>query len=82
MSASPSNAAPPSAPLLAERGVITNLFPSEDYGLLRTEDGRELSFQRQNVDGEFDRLNLGSEVRFTEQLTESGPEAIDVVLAT
>ncbi|HLF55301.1 MAG TPA: cold shock domain-containing protein [Thermoanaerobaculia bacterium] len=64
--------------LVASRGVVENLFPSEDYGLLRTEDGRELVFRRENVDGEFDRLNLGSEVSFREELTEDGPEAVDV----
>jgi cold shock CspA family protein len=68
-------------PLVASRGVVENLFPSEDYGLLRTEDGRELVFRRESVDGEFDRLNLGSEVSFREEPTEEGPEAVDVTLA-
>jgi hypothetical protein len=68
-------------PLVASRGVVENLFPAEDYGLLRTQDGRELVFRRESVDGEFDRLNLGSEVSFREELTEDGPEAVDVTHA-
>jgi cold shock CspA family protein len=69
---------PRAAPQVAERGVVTHLFPAEDYGLLRTEDGRELPFRRANVDGEFDRLNLGAAVRFSEELADRGPEAVDV----
>lgn len=65
-------------PLTTRRGLVENLFPAEDYGLLRAEDGRELVFRRASVDGEFDRLNLGSEVSFREELTEDGPEAVDV----
>lgn len=69
---------PATAPLVAERGVVTHLFPAEDYGLLRTDDGRELPFRRETTDGEFEHLNLGSLVRFHEELTELGPEAVDV----
>ena len=76
-------APPPLAPRLdsAVRGVVANLFPAEDYGLLRTEDGRELPFRRESVDGEFDRLNLGSTVLYTEELGEEGPEAVAVAPA-
>jgi len=63
---------------VAPRGVVTHLFPVEEYGLLRTDDGRELPFRRETADGEFDQLNLGSIVRFREELTERGPEAVDV----
>ncbi len=72
---------PPPVGPAAERGVVENLFPADDYGLLRTEDGRELPFYRDGVDGEFDRLNLGTAVLYREQATESGPEAVDVVQA-
>lgn len=65
-------------PLVAARGVVTHLFPVDEYGLLRTEDGRELPFRRETADGEFEHLNLGSVVIFREELTERGPEAVDV----
>ena len=67
-------AAPPT-----EQGVVTNLFPAEEFGLLRTADGRELVFRRETVEGEFEHLNLGTAVCFREELTERGPEAVDVV---
>lgn len=62
-----------------ERAIVANLFPAEDFGLLRTDDGRELAFHRGSVEGEFDRLNLGTAVRYREELTETGPEAVIVV---
>jgi len=61
-----------------EHAVVTHLFPAEDYGLLRTEDGRELPFHRGGVEGDFDRLNLGSVVTCREDRTEKGPEAVGV----
>lgn len=61
-----------------EQAVVTHLFPAEDYGLLRTEDGRELPFHRGGVEGDFDRLNLGAVVTCREDRTESGPEAVGV----
>lgn len=63
-----------------ERGVVTHLFPAEQYGLLRTEDGRELIFRRAAVPEEFEQLNLGTPVRLREELTETGPEAVDVTI--
>lgn len=66
---------------VVEHGVVTHLFPAEEYGLLRTADGRELPFRRDSAEGEFERLNLGSPVLFREELTERGPEAIGVARA-
>ncbi len=73
-------AAPSPSPV--EHGVVTHLFPADDYGLLLTDDGRELPFYRDREDGEFDQLNLGAAVRFREVQSEEGPEAVDVVRAT
>jgi hypothetical protein len=66
---------------IVERGVVTHLFPAEEYGLVRTADGRELPFRRESAEGEFERLNLGSPVLFREELTERGPEAVGVARA-
>lgn len=81
MSRHPAAVALPLDETLVVRGVITHLFPSRDFGLLRTEDGRELPFQRESVDGVFESLNLGTAVSFREALTDRGPEAIGVVPA-
>jgi hypothetical protein len=71
---------PEELPLAIERGVVTNLFPAEQYGLLRTTDGRELIFRLPTADGEADHLNLGTPVLFREELTDNGPEAVDVAV--
>ena len=54
---------------------------SADYGFIATSDGREIYFHRNSViDNVFDRLSVGSEVRFTEELGEKGPQASTVHL--
>ena len=54
---------------------------SADYGFIATSDGREIYFHRNSViDNVFDRLSVGSEVRFTEDLGEKGPQASTVHL--
>jgi len=55
------------------------LFPWEGYGFLETRDGREVYFHRNSVlDGAFDRLEVGSTVRFVEEPGEKGPQATTV----
>lgn len=60
---------------------VTRLFPDEGYGFLETLDGRELFFHRNSVlNGGFKRLDVGTEVRFVEELGEKGPQASTVKL--
>jgi cold shock CspA family protein/ribosome-associated translation inhibitor RaiA len=60
---------------------VIRLIPSEGYGFLETADGREVYFHRASVlDGGFDRLAVGTEVRFAEELGEKGPQASSVQL--
>lgn len=64
------------------RGVVTQLFPYEGYGFLRTDDGLEVYFHRHSVlDAAFDRLEIGSVVRFVEETGIKGPQASTVALA-
>ena len=64
------------------RGVVTQLFPYEGYGFLETEDGLEVYFHRHSVlDAAFDRLEIGSVVRFVEETGIKGPQASTVALA-
>jgi cold shock CspA family protein len=59
---------------------VTKLFP-EGYGFLETDDGREIYFHRNSVlDGAFDRLAVGTRVRFVEEPGEKGPQASTVSL--
>lgn len=64
------------------RGTVTQLFPFEGYGFLTTDDGREVYFHRHSVlDEAFERLEVGSVVRFVEEAGDKGPQASTVALA-
>ncbi len=60
---------------------IARLFPREGFGFLETADGREIYFHRNSlVGGNFDRLKPGVEVRYAEEMGESGPQASTVTV--
>lgn len=68
------HAAPP-------HGRIARIFYYEGYGFIETPDGSEVYFHRNSVTGtKFDRLEVGHEVRFTEEPGEKGPQASVVQL--
>lgn len=51
--------------------TVASLFPQEDHGFLATPDGRQIYFHRASVlNGHFDRLRIGSAVRFAEETGE------------
>jgi ribosomal subunit interface protein len=61
----------------APHGRVAELYP--DYGKIETADGRLVYFHRNSVvDADFDRLDIGAEVRFTEEPGELGPQASTV----
>jgi ribosomal subunit interface protein len=61
-------------------GRVARLFAAEGYGFLATDEGREVYFHRNSVlDGAFDRLEVGSMVRFAEEVGQEGPQATTVV---
>jgi len=60
-------------------GRITQLFPAEDYGLIESSDGREIYFHRNSVlNADFDKLEEGASVHFSEEMGEKGPQASTV----
>ena len=60
-------------------GRVSELVPMEDFGRLRTDDGREIYFHRNSVvNQDFDRLEIGDEVRFDETSGDLGPQASTV----
>jgi ribosomal subunit interface protein len=62
-------------------GHVISLHPEEDYGKIGTPDGRVIYFHRNSVlNMGFDKLEVGSEVRFTEEAGERGPQASSVTL--
>lgn len=62
-------------------GRVTRLTPEDGYGFIESADGREIYFHRNAVlSGGFDRMAVGSEVRFAEEEGEKGPQASTVHL--
>ena len=60
-------------------GRVTKLFPDEGFGFLEAADGRELYFNRNSVlDSGFNRLKIGTEVHFVDEMGEKGPQASTV----
>jgi len=62
-------------------GRVSLLVPDEDYGRIETPDGREIYFHRNSVlDNAYDKLEIGNEVRFSEEPGDEGPQASTVQL--
>jgi cold shock CspA family protein/ribosome-associated translation inhibitor RaiA len=60
-------------------GSIASLVPERDHGFIAASDGREIYFHRNSVaDGKFDDLEVGQEVRFSEEAGTKGPQATSV----
>lgn len=60
---------------------VSRLVPAEEHGFISTIAGREIYFHRNSVlNGAFDRLQVGSEVKFTEEPGEKGPQVRTVKL--
>jgi len=60
-------------------GRIAHLYPNMDYGLIETSDHREVYFHRNSlVNGDFDKLEVGSTVHFVEEMGDNGPQASSV----
>ncbi len=65
----------------APSGWICELSPAEDFGRIRTTEGREIYFHRNSlVGGQFDKLVTGTAVRFAEEQGDQGPQASTVHL--
>jgi cold shock CspA family protein len=61
------------------RALVVRLFPDESFGFLKTLDGREIYFHRHSVlHDDFERLAIGTEVRFEEHEGDKGPQASSV----
>jgi cold shock CspA family protein/ribosome-associated translation inhibitor RaiA len=57
-------------------GFVSLLLRKEAYGFIRSLDSREIYFHKNSLPaGEFDRLEIGTGVRWVEQQGEKGPQA-------
>lgn len=64
------------------RAFVVRKFDQEGYGFLKTPDGREIYFHRNAVLGrDYERLEVGTQVRFEEAMGEMGPQATTVQIA-
>jgi len=62
--------------LTESSGRVTKFLAGEDCGFIETADGREIYFHRNAVlGGAFDRLTIGSEVRFFEEVGVKGAQS-------
>jgi cold shock CspA family protein len=58
--------------------VVTKLFHEDGYGFLEADDGREIYFHSHSVLHGWDRLTLGTAVRYTFEMGDKGPQASSV----
>lgn len=65
------------------RGTVVRLFPEGGYGFLQDEDGTERYFHQNSVlpPTTFEELEVGTEVRFTPEMGDEGPQASSVAMA-
>ena len=62
-------------------GRVAKLYGYEGYGFIETAEGEEVYFHKNSVlHGAFDRLAIGTRVRFVEESGEKGPQASTVAL--
>ncbi len=60
-------------------GRVVRVFDDEGYGFIATPDGREVYFHENSVvEGGWEKIDVGAEVRFTEAEGEQGPHAVNV----
>lgn len=60
-------------------GVVIRLFPEQEYGFIKTLEGREIYFHKNSLSGaDFDRLEVGTGVHWTEEDGDKGPQASTV----
>lgn len=61
------------------QAVVSKLFPEEGYGFIERLDGTEIYFHRNSVlHSDFDKLKVGTGVRYFEEMGEEGPQASSV----
>lgn len=68
-------------PIGENSGTVVRLFSDNGYGFIQSPTGREIFFHRNSVPNDgFDRMEVGTGVRFMEEQGEKGPRASSVQL--
>ena len=61
------------------RGRISQIFPLEGYGFIKTPDGRDVYFHRNALsDADYRVADIGTPVWFSEEEGDDGPQAVHV----
>lgn len=61
------------------RAFVVRKFDGDGYGFLKTPEGREIYFHKNSVvNGDYPRLEVGTQVRFEETMGDMGPQATTV----
>ncbi|UUP18704.1 HPF/RaiA family ribosome-associated protein [Nitratireductor thuwali] len=64
-------------------GQVAQIYPNEDHGFLITKEGGTLYFHRNAMlQGDFDKLRVGDEVHYVEEIGDTGPLATKVRVAS
>lgn len=62
-------------------GRVAKLYTHEGYGFLETREGEEVYFHKNSVlNGGFERLQIGTRVRYAEEQGDNGPQASTVAI--
>jgi len=63
------------------RGLISVLFPDQGYGFLVSPEGYDVYFHENSVvNKDFEKLTVGMEVSYSEEMGDKGPQASSVVV--
>ncbi|MCK9274079.1 MAG: HPF/RaiA family ribosome-associated protein [Syntrophales bacterium] len=66
-------------PAQEANAMVSRMFRDENYGFIKSLDGRDIYFHRNSVvNNDFDRLEVGTGVRFVEEEGDRGPQASTV----
>jgi cold shock CspA family protein/ribosome-associated translation inhibitor RaiA len=61
--------------------IVIRIFPEQNYGFLQALDGREIYFHRNSIlNDDFERITVGTGVRYIEEPGEEGPQATTVAI--
>lgn len=62
-------------------GKVSELFTDKGYGTIESSDDRDIYFHKNSVlKAKFEKLEVGTEVRFAEELGDKGPQASTVTV--
>ncbi|MBI2521655.1 MAG: HPF/RaiA family ribosome-associated protein [Bdellovibrio sp.] len=62
-------------------GIVEKLFPGEDYGFAKGEDGIDYYFHKNSVlHNDFARIEIGDYIRFAHELGDKGPQISSLTL--